>query len=793
MTKSVILPLVAAGLMVFSAGAQAEDARLAGARQALADGLPQVAVYQIRQNLASWKSPADKAAANLLLAQALFEAGRYKDSAALLQKMPGDEARFRLAQALAAQDQFAGALALYEELNAGPYADRAMVGRARMLKALGRAREAESLLAAAVPVNPTSFDLAVELAETRLDMNDAAGALAALAAVRNPPPAQAQNVEYLRARALLASGDPARAEEKLRALGDPPARLAAGVKLALAQCQLRQRDPADAEKILEDFIEKSPRLPGLEDVFATLDRVYAMQGASSSTELRRWSEDDKEPARAALALLYLARNEARMSKAERSRQFYAQFLQENPGHPLANEAREELGASLLAASDYAGAQAVLKAGQGARISFLLGKVLAAQGNDKEAAAAFWQAASLPEIEKSALFNSALCALLADIPPAQNQALQRLTQKDDKDALEKIAFYAALHAAMKRQGDAVEALREIANSPSPFAAQAALALAEWDNLQLDVKGAQRELQRIANADPATQERADTLAIFLADTGSPESEAEVIRRSEAFLKDHPNSPFAAEVRMKWGEILFRRGDYLGARSQFAAISEDFPDSPLVEKAKFLSAQAQARSMDPVSMEEAIEAYEKVAKGGGPLALRARLGQAVLWNALNRTKEATGVLDRILSSKPDPELRYMTLIEKGDTLFAQGPQDPKNYTAAIETWKQISADPAAPKAFSHQALQKMGSAWEKLGNNDAALDCYYSVFAQGQQKGEPEYFWFYKAGFDAGSLLEAQKLWKEAVAVYEKIGSVDGPRAEEARERVNKLRLENFIWDN
>jgi hypothetical protein len=32
-----------------------------------------------------------------------------------------------------------------------------------------------------------------------------------------------------------------------------------------------------------------------------------------------------------------------------------------------------------------------------------------------------------------------------------------------------------------------------------------------------------------------------------------------------------------------------------------------------------------------------------------------------------------------------------------------------------------------------------------------------------------------------------------VYEKIGSVEGPRAEEARERVNRLRLENFIWDS
>jgi tetratricopeptide (TPR) repeat protein len=184
--------------------------------------------------------------------------------------------------------------------------------------------------------------------------------------------------------------------------------------------------------------------------------------------------------------------------------------------------------------------------------------------------------------------------------------------------------------------------------------------------------------------------------------------------------------------------------------------------------------------------------VVKSGGPLSLKARLAQASLLNALKRPKEALGVLDKILDSNPDPNLRYAVIVEKGDTLFAQGTQDPENFKSAVAAWRQISSDPKAPKIWSHQALAKMGAAYEKLGNTDAALDCYYGVFSEGQKAG-PEFFWFYRAGFDAGRLLESQRLWKEAIAVYEKIGSVDGPRAEEARERVNRLRLENFIWDS
>jgi tetratricopeptide (TPR) repeat protein len=193
----------------------------------------------------------------------------------------------------------------------------------------------------------------------------------------------------------------------------------------------------------------------------------------------------------------------------------------------------------------------------------------------------------------------------------------------------------------------------------------------------------------------------------------------------------------------------------------------------------------------MEEAIEVFEQVVKSGGPLALRVRLAQAS-FSTRSTTQRGTRGPRPDLESKPDPNLRYAAVIEKGDTLFSQGAQDTTNYKTAIATWRQIADDPNVPKIWSHQALAKMGAAYEKLGNTDAALDCYYGVFSQGQ-KGGPEFFWFYRAGFDAGRLLESQRLWKEAIAVYEKIASVEGPRAEEARERVNRLRLENFIWES
>ena len=61
-----------------------------------------------------------------------------------------------------------------------------------------------------------------------------------------------------------------------------------------------------------------------------------------------------------------------------------------------------------------------------------------------------------------------------------------------------------------------------------------------------------------------------------------------------------------------------------------------------------------------------------------------------------------------------------------------------------------------------------------------------------GPRETFWFAKAGFDAAALLESRQQWKSAVGIYEKMTAIPGPHAEQARQRIRKLRLEHFLWD-
>jgi TolA-binding protein/thioredoxin-like negative regulator of GroEL len=790
------------GLAVF-VGAAATSfgvSPLDDARQALSDGQVQVAIYKLSQNDRKWGNAADQAAADLLLAEALIAAGRYEESVSRLSRLANGNpaAKLLLAEAYAALEEPEKALPLYVALASLPdYASRAAVGQSRALKQMWRSRDAIAVLKARAKAAPKDEAVELELAEQSLDAGDPAAAGAALSGLQG----LSARANYLRGRVLLEQGEPAQARAVFDSITSCPGRLAAGLAIAKAASELQLKEPAEAEKILESFIEEKPFLPGLAEVFAALDRVYAAQSSASSTELRRWSDDSNNALRAGYALFYLARNETRTGNAGRGQELYSEFLAKYPGNPLGLEARAELAAALLVEGHPGQALELLESESGGRASFLRGRALAALGQYKEAGASFLDAAEDSAFEREALANAALCTMLAGVPDDKNEAVVRLRALPGGAAvLDRFEFLSAMHLAAKRDPAAAARLAAIADSTSPHAAQARLALAEWDASTLDLPAAKAQLQRVSKQDganPVVQERAAALSVFVADSGAPEAEAEVKRLAEEFLKTYPDSTFAPEIHMKLGEMYFRRGDYLAARGEFVDVAEKFPDSPLAEKAVFLTARAMERSMDPKTMFEAIGLYESVAAKGGMLAPRARLAQAMLFNALKKPKDALGVFDKILASKPDAELRATALTEAGETLFAEGDSDPSNYQRAIAAWKQLTDDPAVSRMWSNQAWFRIGTAYEKLNQPDAALDAYYTVISRGPQDaksgGEPEYFWYYKSGFEAGQILEDRKLYKEAIAVYEKISAVDGPRAGEATERIKKLRLANFIWED
>ena len=208
------------------------------------------------------------------------------------------------------------------------------------------------------------------------------------------------------------------------------------------------------------------------------------------------------------------------------------------------------------------------------------------------------------------------------------------------------------------------------------------------------------------------------------------------------------------MKLGELLYRKGDFAGARVQLESLAKKYPGTALEFPALFLAAQSASRLQTPSAMNDAMLLFEEVASSKSPLALRARFEQAVLQNVLGKPDEAIVILDKIIASNCPPEIRYASLIEKGKTLYGLGGASPKSYRAAIEVWRQVAGDPASFPAWRSQALARIGSSCVNLGEADAAVAAYYDVLKDAKPAG--------------------------------------GPRSEEAASRINKIRLENFLWD-
>lgn len=788
-------------LLLFSMlSVQAEDG-LASAQSALDAGFPRVAVQKLEETYPDIRKGKAGAEETLLLARALLAADQADTAAAILQKKEsslGHSGNYWLAQSLAVLKKWNEALEQYRICANDPafsLSHEALVGEARMLHNLDHPEEAAQLLAKAFewPDSPARNLALLDLAELELARQDVKAARSTLDSVSLDGQAVKLRRDFLMAQYFSATGDDAGAIQFFSQITPLNSEMAIAIVIGQAEAHMRRGELPMAENLLEEFISAHPNVPGLEKVFAVLDRVYAMEPSASSSELKRWGDNNDGSLREKLAELYFARFESRQNRPERAIKLLDQAVRDAGDNPLVRDAAIELATVRLKEERPEDALALLPPlGQSPQADFVRGLALAATRKTSEAASAFLLAASQETLAESALFNAAICELLSR-ENQNNKAFKLLVQRfPQSPKIESFRLQKAFELARTRDPAAQGELEQLAKSKNPsISGPATLALAEWKYQQLDYAGARQELQRVstqANIEPA---REAALAVFLADTGDPGAEAPAIAAAEKFLQEHAGSPQEPEVLMKLGELLFRKGDFAAARIQLEKLSQTFPDSPLQEPALFLAAKATSRLLTPESSQDAMLLFEEVASMNGPFALRARFEQSILQNAAGKPKEALVILDRILASKPDADTKAAALIEKGKTFYTMGASDPASYHAAIEVWKQVANDSAASMEWRNQAFVRIGEAFEKLGDPDAAIASYYDA-VQTEQGDTPEFFWFYKGGFAAARLLEDLKSWDEAVRIYEILSAKEGPRAEEARSRINKIRLENFLWD-
>ena len=809
---------LAIAIQLTCGAARATDpALLTEARQAIAESIPQVAVQKLKTLLAKPGVPlADRRAAQLELGAAYLAAGDGDAARASVQTLAdeGDAAaRLLRAQVLAKTERWKEALTLFEELAARTDAPAAArLGLAESLAALGRLPEAISKLEKFVHEQPQHTAAGFRLAGLLIETGNAKRARAVWESTPAKASGEAAERKYLEGRLLLLEGRAALAracfDELLRTPERLPESVIFGATLGSSEATLRLSGADTADLVIEKFIGQYPGSRHLDAAFQRLDQIYAQQAQPSETVLKQWTRN-AAPRVMALARFYSARLRVRGNNPEGAMRMLNGLAESFPASPLLPAARLLQADLLMAKGDLAAAvQAIEDAerrtsdeAQREEIEMRKALVHYRQGEWLLAANSFHRAGGRSSRWwGNATFDAALAALALgnyDSFFADYQALSAATP----DSPLRGALLLEKGLAQARAGDALAAetldlfLHHFPTHPRQ--GEARLALAELAFAAQDRAGAARYLRVANESAPSaeTAEHAAYLAIFLSTDGAtPPVDDAVIRRATAFLREYPHSPLLPEVRMKLGQLYVRAGDHANAETQFTTLAQEQPAGPYAEAALFLAGQSAMREINVGAVDRALAIFEQVVKRDGRLKLHARQQQAIVQSKLGRESEAVLIYGAILAATPGPdaELRSAALCGKGDNLLLLGRQDPKQLEAAVAAFDQLATLPGVAPAWRNQALYKKGRCLHTLTRTDEALAAWYDVLDKTALEGR-DFFWYYKAGFDAADVFRSQEQWKSAVGIYEKMAKLPGPRATEARERATQLKLEKFLpWD-
>jgi tetratricopeptide (TPR) repeat protein len=790
---------------------------LTAAALPLAEGVPEVAIVRLRALLSKNSSEAELRAVAEQLVEALIEANQPAQALNLLgdarlRDLPAT--KFWRAQALASLGRPAEALPLYQQAGGianSPFHIGALFGEAEMLRALDRSDDALQKLSAMFRDPDFGVRAQLRAAELYLDKSDTANARRLLDKMQPKSAADKKQRRFLHGRVEMVLRRPERAIPTFETLLKRPAGASHALVLAalfgIADAHLQLKTPETGDDVLEDFIEHHPQDVNLARVFAKLDELYRAERKPSRAELERWTRDPAQPRRD-FAQWYLARLELRAGHRERASQLFGALRRNEQKPATLAPAFLEFAELELEDRHFDQALAILNEARALqpespileRIDLLAAQTQYRTKRFDAATTVFEQIAhSQSPLAKMSMFNAAMVWLkLGDHNRFAADYKEFAKKGTDEQSQAELRLEEGLLQAANGDRKAAESLQNFLRDfpQDERASEAWIALGElaFHALPPRLDEARKDLAHAAESKPtpSAQERSDYLAIWIEDSDSANG-SKVIELAKLFLKRHPTSTSAPDVRLKLAEVYYRQQDFSDAQTEFEILAEQNPTGPWSEKALFFAAESAMSSMGANSLERAIVLFDRVVHLNGELKWAARNEQAAIERKLGKTPDAVVLYDEVLKGDARPAEKREALCGKADIFFEMGSSDPKNYRRASELYDQLAADHDGAAHWRNQALFKKGVCLEKEADRAAALAAFYDVLEEVRRPNvQPELFWFYKAGFIAGRLLEDDAKWQSAAAVYQKLAAVGGARSEEAKQRLDRIRLEHFLWE-
>jgi len=805
---------VCVGMIAFTGLAFAERTNeIAEAARPIDEGVPEVAVYQLRK-LTARLNGADKMKATEKLAEALIAAQRPTEALHLLEEpvlRDSTSGKFLRAQAFAGLNRHDEALPLYREVAQSNDLQRAAAafGTAEMLRGLDRTDEAINAYRSLE--NDPRFGVPARLREAELFIAKQDGDMARrlLDGTQTKIVRDKRQKRLLHARLELLNQKPERAIGLLDSLVKKPEgesrETVIAALFAIADAHLQLNTPEAGDDYLEDFIERHPNDPAVPQVFAKLDQVYRAERKAPRNELEKWARDPIQPRRG-FARWYLAQIDLRAGRREEAMRQFEQIRGATPMVAALAPALLQFARLQIEAGRIADALTILGEAEKTnpapqvreRIDFETGRAMYAALKFPDAASRF----EILENDRSAiapvaLVNASLASLRAEDKTKTERDKAELISRGRSDDAAEVSLEQALAAAQRGQKDAAALLRDVVRrAPShPRVSEARIALAEiaYHATPPRLDEAEKDLAAAREAHPTelALERGDYLAVWLADARGADSDR-VIASARDFLRTHPDSPLVGEMRLKLAESHFRRQDFANAQTEFETLAQENPKSSYTEQALFLAAQSAMASMASHSLDHALELLTQVVTINGDFRWAARNEQAAIERRLGKWQDAQALYDEVLKGDARGMEKREALCGKADIFFEQANADPANLQRAVGIYDQLANEAANQPHWRNQALFKKGVCLEKGSDREGALATFYRILEFNPSPDKPpEFFWFYKAGFNAARLLEEQQKWEAAAVIYEKLAAAHGPRSEEANARLGQLRLEHFLW--
>lgn len=824
---------------LFAAGLEDSEA-FVRARQALADGLPEVAAVKAGRLLQTkaWTKDEVRTLATFA-AEAWIRTGKPTEVFALADAHELEEESFWRAQALVQERRLAEAR---EELTSGGAAlrPRARLLLGQILFSLGEQEAAHDEVKALLTEADEGLrsHATLLLAEIELNAGKVHAALQRLDAINNPADATAA---LIRARCLMVADRLREARQVLEAvlqLSSGGVRAQDAAAVSLAEIWIRENQSQKAVEHLVKMLDASVQSEWWSQAFDTLHRAWSAlpEPRDMPEAVMRWAgqgskaQQVPEPSALLLAATAEFRGHAELLIARwlqagkrplEAVGMLEGFIRLHPDHPrlsaalrMAMEIYSGLGADArvmqlveMWRTQFSGEQG------GTLVDFLAGGIQFKRMDYIPAQESFQAAANvastLPERRRS-LFNAAVSAfkggdlvlylgLLAQLEAAGG------SQEATGDSAADLQLNKALEAAARHADDAEESLRTFINTRSrhPRLPEARVALAEVllmaksprvDEARKLIEDIRLPAELSAARDQIAQ-RIDHTRLWMREiTGDSKG---LIADCEAFAKAWPKSPLLAEVRMKEAGAHFQLEDFASARTSFEIVAKEHAESPQADTALYFAALSAMSVMSAEGRERALEIWETLAKKGGSLALASRRQQALAYRRQSDLPAALKALDQILAVKQlDAETRNLTLCEKAEVLLLQGKKDRSSLEAAAKLLREF-LDQSGKLSFLWKARAgfTLASVLHEADSDAEALEACYDTLRAADfapPTNPADYSWFSKAGFLGIELLEDAHQWEAAAKLAEQIARVKGSRANDARQIATKIRLEHFLWD-